>query len=137
MIPVFLLKFAGRLVGERFAKAFSWVLVAGLVLVLLAVGKCSYDKAVISDYEAETGAVIIEQNADALADAAEQRTKDEAAVRTAEEARNHEIAKADKARTTDAAARLACERLRRSGQDTSGIARCAGFARNTEAPADR
>lgn len=135
MIPLFLLKFAGRLVGERFAKAFSWVLIVGLVLVLLAVGKCSYDKAVISDYEAETGAVIIEQNADALADAAEQRTKDEAAVRTAEEDRNHEIEKAAPARTTDAAARLACERLRRSGQDTSGVARCAGFARNPEAPA--
>lgn len=135
MIPLFLLKFAGSLVGERFAKAFSWVLIVAVFALALAVGKCTYDKSVISGYEAETGAVIIEQNADALADAAEQRTKDEAAVRTAEEDRNHEIEKAAPARTADAAARLACERLRRSGQDTSGIARCAGFARNTETPA--
>lgn len=128
IIPAFLLKFAGRLVGERFAKAFAVILMAGALLLLLAVGKCTYDKKLIDRHEAETGAAIIEQNADALAEAAEQRAKDTAAIETAEEGRNHEIEKAAPGRTSDAAARLACERLRRSGQDTSGIARCAGFA---------
>lgn len=79
------------------------------------------DKA--GEYEAASKAIA---KADKLAtqDAAERRKADADAITKAEKERTDEIAKAAPGRTSDAAVRLGCVRLRQAGQDTSGIAAC-------------
>lgn len=137
MIPAFLLRFAIGKVGERFAKPLSYLMMAFALFLVLAVAKCSYDRSVIKNYEAETSGKIIKTNAEAQGAAAEQRVNDTLSTQAAKDQRDDEIRKAPDRAPSAASVRLGCERLRRAGKDTSGLAPCAGLEGPAKAPADR
>ena len=137
MIPAFLLRFAIGKVGERFAKPLSYLLMAFALFLALAVAKCSYDRSVIKNYEAETSGQIIKTNAEAQSAAAEERVNDTLSTQAAKDVRDDEIRKAPDGAPSAAAVRLSCERLRRAGKDTSGRAACAGLEGPAKAGTNR
>jgi uncharacterized protein HemX len=61
-----LIGFLAPTVGEKWAKPAAWGIVAAVVLVLLGVGKCTYDHSVIAKHEqkAEIRQVQRERKAD-------------------------------------------------------------------------
>jgi hypothetical protein len=136
MPPLFLIKLASSLVGNRLAKAGAWVLIALAVAILLGVAKCTYDRNLIDRHDAEVTGKTLRTDAKAKEDASERRAADTIANDTAEKERNDEIAKAAPGRPSDAAVRLGCQRLRQAGKDTSRIAACTGFDGGSEADPD-
>ncbi|WP_242149654.1 hypothetical protein [Sphingomonas sp. BAUL-RG-20F-R05-02] len=67
-------------VPQRFAKAALIVLAVVLALVLLAVGKCSYDAAIINDHDDKRSATIAADGRKGEANAAVDRRADDAAI---------------------------------------------------------
>lgn len=67
MIPAFLLSFASGIVGPKFAKLAVIASAIVLLIAILGLGKCAYDKSVIRQHEqkAEIKQVKRERKADA------------------------------------------------------------------------
>ena len=102
----------------------------GLVVLLLGalgVAKCSYDRSVIKEHDAEITRKTTETDFEAKLEAADQRARDQAIITADERKRSDEIRKAPDSKPSAARVRLNCERMRRAGQDTSRIAACAGL----------
>ena len=100
---------------------------AVLVFAVLGIGKCTYDRSIIREHDAEITKRTTETDFKAQLEAADQRARDQAIISTDERNRQDEIRKATDSKPSDASLRLNCARLRRAGQDTSGIATCAGL----------
>lgn len=102
----------------------------GLVLLVigaLGLAKCSYDRSIIKEHDAEITRKTQTTDFKAQLEAADQRARDQAEITASERGRSDEIRKAPDSVPSAARQRLNCERLRRAGQDTSRIATCAGF----------
>ena len=110
--------------GPKVAKAGAWGILIALVLSVLAIGKCTYDRRLIADHDANVTQKTLTTDTKAKDKAAEQRVTDTLAIDAAQKGRDNEIAKAPAARPDDARNRLNCERLRRAGKDTSGYPAC-------------
>lgn len=110
--------------GPKAAKLASWGILFALVLSVLAIGKCTYDRRLIADHDAKVTQKTLTTDTKAKDKAAEQRVTDTLAIDAAQKGRDDEIAKAPHGKPSDAAVRLGCERLRKAGTDTSGIAAC-------------
>lgn len=101
----------------------------GLVVLVLAafgVAKCSYDRAVIAEHDAEITRKTTETDFEAKLDAADQRARDQAGIADDERKRSDAIQKAPDSKPSAARNALNCERLRRAGTDTSRLAACRG-----------
>lgn len=110
--------------GPKAAKLASWAALAALVIAILAIGKCTYDRRLIADHDAKVTQKTLTTDTKAKDKAADQRVTDTLAIDAAQKGRDNEIAKAPHGRPSDAAVRLGCERLRQAGTDTSSIAAC-------------
>lgn len=110
--------------GPKAAKLASWAALAALVIAILAIGKCTYDRRLIADHDAKVTQKTLTTDTKAKDKAADQRVTDTLAIDAAQKGRDNEIAKAPAARPDDARNRLNCERLRRAGKDTSGYPAC-------------
>lgn len=110
--------------GPRAAKLASWTALAALVIAILEIGKCTYDRRLIADHDAKVTQKTLTTDTKAKDKAADQRVTDTLAIDAAQKGRDNEIAKAPAARPDDARNRLNCERLRRAGKDTSGYPAC-------------
>lgn len=102
----------------------------GLVLLVigaLGLAKCSYDRSIIKEHDAEITRKTQTTDFKAQLEAADQRARDQAEITASERSRSDEIRKAPDSKPSAVRQRLNCERLRRAGQDTSRIAACAGF----------
>lgn len=58
MIPAFLIGPAVKLVGERFAKPLIIIAGVALLIAVLSVGKCAYDRSVVEKHDAKATAKI-------------------------------------------------------------------------------
>ncbi len=100
---------------------------AGLVVLVigaLGVAKCSYDRSVIKEHDAEITRKTQETDVKAKLVAADQRARDQASIDANERNRTDEIRKAPDSKPSAARNRLNCERLRRAGQNTAGLPEC-------------
>lgn len=79
MIPAFLLKLATGVVGPRFAKA--GVIITGIVLLIaiLGLGKCAYDRNVIRQHEQKAALAQAKRERKADANLQIQKGRDDAA----------------------------------------------------------
>lgn len=64
-------------VPREMAKIVSFVLIGMLILVLLGVGKCAYDRSVIDEHEAKIEAETAREDRKADQNAADQRLEDQ------------------------------------------------------------
>ena len=103
----------GKTLGPKAARALGLVILAILLLALLSLGKCAYDKSVIEEHEQAR-----EVKAGAAREvAADRRVEDQAVNAKSEEELHAKIDAAPKGGTLSPAAQsLACERLRRVGR---------------------
>ena len=129
MIAALALKLIGFGVPQRFATALSWLATALAALALLWGAKALYDRSVIREHDAKVTAKTIATDAEAKIEAAERRATDTATNAQAEKERSDAINQAVDGKPSDASVRLNCERMRKSGKDTSRIAACAGLGR--------
>jgi hypothetical protein len=124
MPPLFLIKLASAVVGNRLAKAGAWVLIALTLFALLAVGKCTYDANVVADHEVKVTREVLITDAKAKDEAAAQRATDVTTIDTAEKERSDAIQSEPASKPDAARNRLNCQRLRAQGLDTAGFAEC-------------
>lgn len=120
-MPVFLLKFATSLVGPRFAKAAIVATLIVLLIALLALGKCAYDKSIIDRHEAKQEAATAKADRRADTKAAEQRRADDNRL-TSE---SDQLEKAQANAKTDLDRRLArnrCIRLQQAARRDGKLA---------------
>jgi hypothetical protein len=123
MFASLIAKFAGVPTWARYVAA-----VVALI-ALLGMAKCSYDRGIIKDHDADVTAETVKTDGAAKEKAAEERGADKATIDKAEKDRSDAINQATDGKPSDASIRLNCERLRRAGKDTSRIAACAGLGR--------
>ena len=129
VIAAIALKLIGLGVPQRLAAALSWFITALVAIALLWGAKAMYDRSVVREHDAKVTAKTIATDAAAKIEAAEQRATDTAAIAQSEKERSDAINQAEDGKPSDASVRLNCERLRKSGKDTSRIAACAGLGR--------
>jgi hypothetical protein len=129
MIASIALRLIGFGVPQRFAAALSWLVTALAAIALLGGAKAMYDRSVVREHDAKVTAKTTATDAKAKIEAAEQRATDTAANAQAEKERSDAINQAVDGKPSDASVRLNCERMRKSGKDTSRIAACAGLGR--------
>lgn len=129
MIAAIALKLIGFGVPQRFANALSWLTTALTVIALLWGAKAMYERSVIREHDAKITAKTTATDAKAKIEAADQRAIDAVANAQAEKERTDAINQAVDGKPSDASVRLNCERMRKSGKDTSRIAACAGPGR--------
>ena len=129
MIAALAIKLIGLGVPQRFATALSWVATALATIALLWGAKALYDRSVIREHDARVTTKTIATDATAKIEAAEQRATDTATIAQSEKERSDAINQAVDGKPSDASVRLNCERMRKSGKDTSRIAACAGPGR--------
>lgn len=124
MIP-FILPFLARVgVPEPLRKAVAYASLAVGVLALLGLAKCSYDRSLIRNHDAEVTAETVKKDSAAKEQASEERANDTAVINQAEKDRNDAINKGPAVKPSPASVRHNCERLRRAGTDTSRIPQC-------------
>lgn len=124
MPPLILIKLASSIVGNRLAKAGAWVILALAIIIALAVTKCTYDRDLIERHDAAVTDKTLRTDTKAKEEASERRSEDAISIGEAKKGRDDAIRKAPEGRPDDARNRLNCERLRRQGTDTSGLAAC-------------
>lgn len=124
MPPIFLIKLASAIVGNRLAKAAAWVLIVVAAIALLLIAKAAYDRDLIADHDAAVTEKTLRTDATAKDEAADQRARDTIAIDTAEKERQDEIQKGPAGRPDAARNRLNCDRLRRAGIATSDFPEC-------------
>lgn len=110
--------------GAKVARWAAWAIVIALLLAVLGVGKCTYDRSVVAKHEAKVSGKALAVDAAAKDEAAAQRAADTIAIDQAEKERKDAIAQGPAGRPDDARNRLNCQRLRRSGIDTAAFAEC-------------
>jgi hypothetical protein len=96
----------------------------GIALLLVGLAYLSWKNGIISDYEAEVQAEVLNVDVVAKEDAAIQRANDTAETTQAEKDRNDAINQAPDSQPSAARNKLNCERLRRAGKDTDSIPAC-------------
>lgn len=126
MIP-FLSPFILSLLGGRF-KWLADLLAIG-TLIIAAWGAWNlwlhfHDSNVIEKHDNKITAETMKTDFEAKLEAADQRAKDQATISANQEERNDEIRKAPDSKPSAARNALNCDRMRRQGKDTSGIAAC-------------
>lgn len=129
MMPAFMIKLAASLVGERFARPLAWLIIVTIAIAALACGKTIYDRSVIRQHDSELTAEVSKRNSAALDASADQRAVDQIRINTEERERYEAINSAPNGKPSTAAIALGCERLRKSGQDTSRFTECSGSDR--------
>lgn len=103
----------GKKLSFKAAKVAGFVTLAVLLVAILSIGKCSYDRSVIAKHDAEIEA----KASKAREKAADQRAQDTIINNESEKELNHVIDNAPKGGDLSPASRaLACERLRRVGR---------------------
>lgn len=120
-------------VKESLQRPLAW-LTAAFAVVTLTMALAGafntwlhfHDKRVVAADRADALAELVELQAEAEAAAARSRVKDVVEIHKQQEAYRNAIEDPEPGDSADPAVRLGCERLRRSGQDTSGIPACSG-----------
>lgn len=123
--------------GEGRAKALApWVALAAAIALLAALWMLSAPMRAIFDHFDDRRAVAedrrannleqLEQQREADTAAAEQRVEDALAQQEQEQAYDDAINRPHAGDSASPRVRLACERLRRAGQDTAAIPACGG-----------
>lgn len=116
--------------SEAKAARFAPVVAAAGVLVLLAALWPVYDhfndRAAIKRDRIETNAKVRERQLEAAEKAARERLRNDRTNRDLVEAYTDAINHPEPGDHVDPGVRLACEQLRRDGQDTSGFPECGG-----------
>jgi hypothetical protein len=95
-------------VGEKWAKPAAWGIIAAVLLLILGVGKCAYDKSVIDKHEAK----IEHRAAPATNAAAQERANDTITNAKKEEELHNAVHSVPDAAPAGPSHALACERLR-------------------------
>lgn len=124
MPPIFLIKLASTIVGNRLAKVGAWVLIVIVAITLLLIAKSAYDRDLIADHDAAMTEKTLRTDAAARDEAADQRARDTIAIDTAEKERQDAIQNGQAGRPDAARNRLNCDRLRRAGIATSDFPEC-------------
>lgn len=97
---------------------------AALLVGILVTGKCVYDRSIIKAHDDGITRKTLETDFEAKLQAADERARDQAEIATQERKRQDEIRKATDSKPSAPRNRLNCERLRRSGADTSRFPEC-------------
>lgn len=111
-------------VPEPLRKAVGYATLAIALIALLGLAKCSYDRSLIRQHDAEVTAETVRQDSAAKEQAATERATDTATISKAQEERNHAINNGQPNKPSAASIRHNCERLRKAGADTSRIPEC-------------
>jgi hypothetical protein len=111
-------------VPEPLRKAVAYASLAVAVLALLGLAKCTYDRSLIRNHDAEVTAETVKKDSAAKEQASEERANDTAIINQAEKDRNDAINKGPAVKPSPASIRHNCERLRRAGTDTTRIPQC-------------
>jgi len=111
-------------VPEPLRKAVAYASLAVAVLALLGLAKCTYDRSLIRNHDAEVTAETVKKDSAAKEHASEERANDTAIINQAEKDRNDAINKGPAVKPSPASIRHNCERLRRAGTDTTRIPQC-------------
>jgi hypothetical protein len=111
-IGSFLPSLFGKEIKLKTAKLLGWIVLALLLVALLSVGKCAYDKSVIEHHEE-----VREAKAGKAREVAADRRVDDQINNAKSEEELHNVIEAAPGGTLSPAAKsLACERLRRQGR---------------------
>lgn len=111
-------------VPEGLRKLVAWVGLILLAVSVLGLAKCSYDRNLIRKHDAEVTAETLKKDSAAKEQAATERATDTAIISKAEKERNDAINNGPAVKPSPASIRHNCERLRKSGADTSRIPQC-------------
>jgi hypothetical protein len=111
-------------IPEPLRKLVAYVGLALLVIALLGLAKCTYDRSIISAHDNKITAKTVQKDSKAKEQSAVERANDAAAITKAEKERNDAILKGPAVKPSPASIRANCERLRRAGTDTSRIPVC-------------
>lgn len=111
-------------VPEPLRKAVGYATLAIALIALLGLAKCSYDRSLIRQHDAEVTAETVRKDSAAKEQAATERATDTAIISKAEKERNDAINNGPAVKPSPASIRHNCERLRKSGADTSRIPQC-------------
>lgn len=121
----FLLRLLARVgVPEGLRKAVAYASLAVALFALLGLVKCSYDRSLIRNHDAEVTAETVKKDSAAKEQASQERATDTETITKAEKERNDAINKGPAVKPSPASIRHNCERLRRTGTDTSRIPQC-------------
>jgi uncharacterized protein HemX len=116
VIPAFLLSFASGIVGPKFAKLAVIASSIVLLIAILGLGKCAYDKSVIRQHEqkAEIKQVKRERKADANLQVSKGR--DDAAAQQRKQEIDNATRTIPDQRPSDRQRAIACVELRREAK---------------------
>lgn len=121
----FLLPLLARVgVPEPLRKIVGYASLVIAIVALLGLVKCSYDRSLIRQHDAEITAETVKKDSAAKEEAAVERATDTAAINQAEKERSDAINKGPAVKPSPASIRHNCERLRRAGTDTTRIPQC-------------
>lgn len=121
----FLLPLLGQIgIPEPLRKIVAYVGLALLAIALLGLAKCTYDNSIITAHDDKITAKTVKKDSDAKEKSSAERAADTAAIIKAEKERNDAIINGPAVKPSPASIRHNCERLRRSGTDTSRIPLC-------------
>lgn len=120
MIP--LLPFFAKLVGDKLARPVAIASGVALLIVLLSVAKCYYDRHIVNAYvnQVQQRAALATKRAD------EQRAQDAQTNAKNEKDLHNAIDDAPGGALSPAAHALACERLHKAGRDPASCRRAGG-----------
>lgn len=120
----------GKEIGFKAAKVLGVMMLVILIVAILSIGKCAYDRSIIDAHDAAREAAA----GQAREDAADQRVKD-AITNAKNEEELHDVINAAPGGTLSPAARaLACERLRRLGRIPPACGPSGGDGEQTGSP---
>lgn len=125
MDPVSIL--VGLGVPQKFARALAYAILAVVIVLVLAVAKCTYDSRVISSHDAQQQVKTLQSQQSANDNAAAARANQTIALSNQEQEAHNAIHSVPDAAPAAPSIRLGCQRLRRSGQDISRIPACSGL----------
>jgi apolipoprotein N-acyltransferase len=114
--------------SERATKIGLGLALVALAILIAGLWLHFHDKGVVEADRTRSNLVVVQKNAAAAEQAADERLADQAAV-TQQEKETHDAIHSVPDSAPDAArVRLGCERLRRAGKDIGRLAACSGFA---------
>lgn len=110
----------------RFAKPLVFLGLAALIGLALWGAKCAYDAHIIKTHDTEQENKTLKRVSGANDQAADERAADTIALEHKEQEAHDAIHQGPDAAPSPAAVRHNCERLRRSGYDTTRLPACSG-----------